>query len=394
MNDLRKDFIRQTAAELETLSAKIRNENLSNELFSEIFRKIHSVKGTAQVFDLANAAAFAHALETALAAEQSKDFLQNALKFLAQSLGDENFQIPASFAEKIKNFQTVKAEKVSYLSKNFPAEFTAELSESEKARLNSFLQKDFSPIVLEIGFDLANFVEAFKEFRQNLEKKGEIIATLPSPRFSAEGKVGFRIIFATRQNTGEIIKNSAARIVFQTNEKSANELEKTVNQIVRHGKDLAEKFTKNIEFSIKVEAEISSPATLKLIFEILLHLVRNAVDHAFDKHGKVEIRVETKENKIFLSVADNGKGLDPARIRKKAIEKKLIAESEILPDEEIQNLIFAPAFSTAENVSEVSGRGIGLDAVKNLVENAGGEISVKSAAGKGAAFDVFLPKEL
>jgi two-component system chemotaxis sensor kinase CheA len=84
--------------------------------------------------------------------------------------------------------------------------------------------------------------------------------------------------------------------------------------------------------------------------------------------------------------------LDAEKIHAKAIEKNLVPENKVLSEGEIADLIFAPGFSTAAAVTEISGRGVGLDAVKNSIENAGGLISVKSKSGKGATFEIFLPQ--
>ncbi|MBA2735827.1 MAG: chemotaxis protein CheA, partial [Pyrinomonadaceae bacterium] len=142
---------------------------------------------------------------------------------------------------------------------------------------------------------------------------------------------------------------------------------------------------------ISVEAETTSTQTLKLIFDALLHLVRNAVSHAIEEKGKVRIEIKSVEKGLILSVSDAGKGSDAKKIRARAIEKNLVSEDVILSEREIADLIFAPDFSTAETVTEISGRGVGLDAVKNSIENAKGKISVKSEAGKGTTFEIFLP---
>lgn len=94
-----------------------------------------------------------------------------------------------------------------------------------------------------------------------------------------------------------------------------------------------------------------------------------------------------------LSVKDNGKGIDAEKIRAKAIEKKIISPAKTLTESEMLDLIFLHDFSTAEILTEISGRGVGLDAVKKLVENARGTINVKSRRESGAIFEVFLRYE-
>ncbi len=94
-----------------------------------------------------------------------------------------------------------------------------------------------------------------------------------------------------------------------------------------------------------------------------------------------------------LKISDDGRGIDAEKIRAKAIEKKLVREDENLPVQALRDLIFAPEFSTAERLTEISGRGVGLDAVKDAIEKAGGGISVALRKGSGATFEIFLPNK-
>lgn len=394
MNELQTDFIRQTVAEIETLAVKIQTENLSPEFIQEIFRKLHSIKGTAQVFGMNKAAELAHKLEDAAASENFRTILPDGFAFLKKSLENEKFQLPDSFSQKLDGFYPDKTHPNSQIFEKIPHEFTAQLSESERTKLSSLLEHGNYLFVFEIGFEPSEFLEGFKGFRHSLERKGEIVASLPCPKFSAEGKIGFQIIFATTENINETIDNSPAKIVFQTQQNHFDRIENLLAQIIGHGNEIAAKFGKNVEFYTNINAQTTSPKNLKLIFEILLHLVRNAVDHGIAENGKVEISVKTTENNLVLSVSDNGKSLDLTQIRAKAIEKNLIEENDILADEELKKFIFLPNFSTAETVSEISGRGIGLDAVKKLVENANGAISVESIARNGTTFEISLPKTI
>ncbi len=124
----------------------------------------------------------------------------------------------------------------------------------------------------------------------------------------------------------------------------------------------------------------------------LLHLVRNAVDHAVETRGKIEITLETEPDGWRLKVSDDGRGIDAESIKAKAKEKNLLDGSGNLTDIELIELIFLPEFSTKTSLTEISGRGFGLDAVKSSVEKTGGTIKVESKRGKGATFEIFLPQ--
>ena len=164
-----------------------------------------------------------------------------------------------------------------------------------------------------------------------------------------------------------------------------------MSKVVAHGEDLANKFGKEIEFEISTDELSLSPEKLKLVFDVLLHLTRNAVDHAIEKKGRIEISVKADENGLHLQIADDGNGVDLEKVKAKAIEKNLISADEILSEQATLDLIFQSEFSTASELTEISGRGVGLDVVKNTVEKADGTIIVKSQDSKGTTFEIFLP---
>ncbi len=143
-------------------------------------------------------------------------------------------------------------------------------------------------------------------------------------------------------------------------------------------------------------------AVLDQLVAPLEHLLRNAVVHGIEspavrvragkpERGKVVLTVRQASPGIVITVADDGAGVDPARLRAKAEEKGLIGQGPLLSDEEAMRLIFSPGLSTAEVVTGLAGRGVGMDAVLNAVAAAGGRIEVRSEAGAGACFSLFLP---
>ena len=407
MNDLQHEFIRQSVADLHSLAEKSRryeNENLPENLLREIFRVLHTIKGTSQVFGLPASSDLAHALENLLAAAKSGNASAEDLKLLAPegveilagTLAEKDFQIPASFAEKVRRFQAESsaANQANNYSSELPAEFFETLSAQEKSAIKQVLAGGKDLFILEIGFEATEFAAEFKDFRAALAEKGEIIALLPSAKFAAQNGIGFQIVYATVESAETIVKNSPAKIIYQKRTITSNDLPGILAQIEAHGKTVARRLGKSVEFEIFAAAETLPAPILKIVFDALAHLVRNAVGHAFDHAGKITIEVKAARNNLILKVADNGKGLDAEKIRRRAIEKNLISGDENLSTSELKNLIFAPGFTTADEISDVSGRGVGLDAVKTEAENAGGEISVKSETGAGTTFEIFLPLDI
>lgn len=407
MNNLQQDFLQRSIANLENLTESANKENsLSTELLREIFRTLHTIKGTAQTFGFAASAQLAHGLESLLSGAKNganvKDVLLEGFSLLIKSFGQaKNFDIDESFLRKIHELAPNSAPPENYISTQIPEEIARQLSEYEKNAFVSAVRGGQNIFCLKADFDFAEFSVEFKKLRENLSANGEIIATLPNPESAAKNKIGFLIYFAGHEC--EAFAKFPVEIVRQSFS-FANDLDGTLAHTAAHGKDLAQKLGKEVEFAISNDKIELSNERLKLIFDILLHLVRNAIDHAIEKPeerrakgkdalGKIEISLKTNENSFELSVNDDGKGIDLEKIKAKAIEKNLFAAAKILTETEMIDLIFLPEFSTRETMSEISGRGVGLDAVKNLIENAGGKISVESLKDAGTTFKIFLPEE-
>lgn len=172
-------------------------------------------------------------------------------------------------------------------------------------------------------------------------------------------------------------------------------------------RDTAQKAGKEIEFVVRGEETELDRSVIEEIGDPLMHLLRNAVDHGVEppmdrlrvgKPAKGTIILEAfhEENHIIISVRDDGRGVDPAKIRASAVRKGLISEEAArrMPDLEAINLIWAPGFSTADKVSDISGRGVGLDVVKNNIEKLNGSVEIRSEIGKGTEFIVKLPLTL
>ncbi|HCL56910.1 MAG TPA: chemotaxis protein CheA [Spirochaetia bacterium] len=171
------------------------------------------------------------------------------------------------------------------------------------------------------------------------------------------------------------------------------------NRLVR---ELAKKQNKKIELEIiGAETELDKNM-IELISDPLKHMVRNSIDHGLEtpeerkasgkkETGTLILEAYYKEGNVIIEVRDDGKGLDKTRILAKALEKELIHSDQNLSENEIFNLIFQPGFSTAEQVTDLSGRGVGMDVVKQNIEKLRGRIEIESEDGKGARFKIILP---
>ena len=177
------------------------------------------------------------------------------------------------------------------------------------------------------------------------------------------------------------------------------------NRFPRLVHDLSMKLGKKVELKLTGEGTEVDKTVLEKISDPLVHLIRNSLDHGLEdpqtrlasgktETGTIELRAFHEGGNILIEVVDDGAGLNTDRIREKALERGLIEDDEELTDERIQNLIFQPGFSTADQVSDVSGRGVGMDVVRRNITDVGGSVSVRSERGVGSTFTVRLPLTL
>ncbi len=172
-------------------------------------------------------------------------------------------------------------------------------------------------------------------------------------------------------------------------------------------RDLSRKSGKNIELITEGEDTELDKSVIEAIGDPLVHLIRNAVDHGQEQPeerkragkpqtGHVWLKAYHEGNSVVIVIADDGKGIDPEKVKQKAVSKGIISEEEAakLEDKEATELIFAPGFSTSEEVTDVSGRGVGMDVVKNNIKNLNGSVAVQSEVGRGTSISLSLPLTL
>lgn len=176
------------------------------------------------------------------------------------------------------------------------------------------------------------------------------------------------------------------------------------NRFPRTVRDTARALKKEVDFIIE-GSEIELDRTmLDELAEPLTHIIRNSLDHGIEypdvreklgkpRKGTLKLTATRERDHVNIIIEDDGKGIDPDVIRKSAVRKGILTEEEAekLSDDEAINLIFLPGFSTAEKISDVSGRGVGMDVVKSKIESLGGGVSIQSEKGKGTKITLHLP---
>lgn len=169
--------------------------------------------------------------------------------------------------------------------------------------------------------------------------------------------------------------------------------------------DLSEQLNKKVEFVTDGADTVLDKKIIETLSDPIMHILRNCVDHGIedpqvraslnkDPSGTIIMKIYHQSNNVIIKIIDDGKGIDLEEIRNVAIKKKIINSDQNLTENELYNLIFLPGFSSAKSVSNVSGRGVGLDVVKRNITEIRGSIEVQSEKGKGTTFTIKLPLTL
>ena len=176
-------------------------------------------------------------------------------------------------------------------------------------------------------------------------------------------------------------------------------------RMARIVREVADATGKSVRLKTEGEGAEVDRTVIERLADPLTHMIRNAVDHGLEKpeqraaagkpeQGEVKLSAAHKSGRVIIEVSDDGKGIDRPRVKAIAIRKGLIPADAQLSDTEIDNLLFLPGFSTAETVSSISGRGVGMDVVKRSIQALGGRISISSRPGLGSTFSMSLPLTL
>jgi len=338
----RVDQISATIDELREAIADYRESGdgrRSRQVIDSLFRTVHSFKAAASAEGLTDLSRTAHEFENLLHSVRTGQVTLDAELLrvcdeLVLALRDRS---PASAPSRLNNLATHRQTSPGDL----PPEF-ASLKEDERHRAAAAIREGANLYVMNAAFETADFDERFRQLKEQLEKNAELIST--SAAMKAD-QIIFQVVYAAQSE----------KIPVQT----------AVRQAIRAGQATAAALGKQIDFVVKGDELLLEKAWSDALTDALVHLVRNAVDHGIERTGTVVLEVSAGQ----ISVSDDGRGIAP----------------ENLP------LIFQPGFSTATNVTEVSGRGVGLDVVATTIAELGGAVTVTSEPGKGSRFEIRIP---
>lgn len=439
--ELLKDFIEESKEHLSAIELNmlaLEADPGDSEAINAVFRPFHSIKGVAGFLNLTEIHHLSHEVENLLDSARSgklavtdsvidivltaADILKALLEELEQGRVESGpSAIVVSFLEKVRNFSEDPAAGGAPVRK--VGEILVEHGVLDEGAADEFAEKSKS-----VG---KKYGEALIE--EGAASTREVSKALREQRHSMESAASVRVDTRKLDNlvdmVGELV--IAQSMVLQNPEivaikdqklqkdsvqlnRITAELQRismsmrmvpiksTFQKMIRLVRDLGKKSGKEVALEMQGEETEIDRNMVEEIYEPLVHMIRNSVDHGIempdererkgkDRTGTVRISAEQKGGNIVIDIQDDGKGLNPEKIRAKAIERRIINPSDQLDERAIFELIFHPGFSTRDEVTEVSGRGVGMDVVRKCVERLRGKIETSSQLGKGSNFQMKLP---
>ena len=441
--ELLKDFIEESKEHLSAIELNmlaLENDPKDSEAINAVFRPFHSIKGVAGFLNLSEIHHLSHEVENLLDAARSGkipvtdrviDIVLTAsdiLKVLMEDLEQgrkKSGPSPGveSFLERVKNFEDtpdtggIPARKVgTILVEHGVLEDPAVQEIAEKSKAEG---KKFGETAIDEGVASPREVsKALREQRHNIEG-GSSVRIDTGKLDNLVDMVGELVIAQSMvlQNpeTLAIKDQKFQKDSVQLNRITAElqrismsmrmvPIKATFQKMIRLVRDLSKKSGKEVNLEMHGEETEIDRNMVEEIYEPLVHMIRNSVDHGIETPeeriargknptGTILIAAEQKGGNIAIEIRDDGQGLDAKRIRSKAIERGIISPSDQLDEKAIFELIFHAGFSTRDAVTEVSGRGVGMDVVKKCVERLRGKMEISSQLGKGSAFHLKLPSD-
>ncbi|HVS81022.1 MAG TPA: ATP-binding protein [Pyrinomonadaceae bacterium] len=505
-----REIVERLDRDLEQLRAVRSRGPKRRELAARIFRRVHTLKGSAGTLGLQSVSRIAHECEGVLdgvrlgrieitddvldAFEDASDAIARALEAGSSKQSEPKADAVVERLHALAALSKKQGTIASGLRSALPTEIARALSEYDLQHAREAIREGAKLFIVSAGFALESFDEQFRELSKLLGQSGEIIATVPGEPATAE-ELNFRLLYAAELVSNETLRQASAlgrieldelkiepftagaKILLETPPSIApsslpsdsvsvrvelDELDELISETselfrdasnaleslrgptnkpavdaaaahlrrkfveleerliklrlvpcaeifertaARAGRIAARQLGKQVEFVIEGGDVGIDKSLADAIAEPLLHLVRNAVGHGIESPevrtaagkgatGKVKLAAFNEGSHIHIMVTDDGRGIDLDRIANSATEHGIVSSGEGLSMDQCLRLIFRPGFSTASEVSELSGRGIGLDVVDRAMEQAGGEVRVATEAGVGTTFVMILPAAL
>lgn len=410
-----KDYVTEAYEYLDSIddiAIKLAKEKRNDESLDELLRILHTLKGSSRMMEFFQIEQIVHGLETIFKNNKNDEteistmevqLMMSVNIILRNTIGE----IEKGKEELIPNFEAVM--------KNITAagngeEFTTAFAEKKEVVENQQeIFHDSQTIKIQIS-QIDEILQSFdKLIMRQIKLKNEILTLETHQKTNAHKHSASEDykFFNEIDDSMSVLENQAFAIQEKIISLRMLPFDMILQPIKRSIAQDALKLGKNVDFDIP-HSEITIDKTiLERLPKILVHLVRNSLDHGIEspeqrrskgkpEQGTIAIKVSQSSNRIFITISDDGKGIEYEKIREKAVNLYKDREKEILEmgQNDLLQFLFVSGFSTRDKATELSGRGIGLDVVRSEMDQLKGKITVTSEPGKGTSFELSLPASL
>jgi two-component system chemotaxis sensor kinase CheA len=399
--ELRKAFFLESAEILERLGGEIGQMEAKPsdaEAINSVFRSLHTIKGNSSFLSLDHITRISHSAEALLDKARKKEIpvspgllriVRRVLSDLQTMIVDQQTELDVSSqVEAIKRFMAGDAKAAEEMGNRAPSAPSA-----VKVQTGSFVRVDEARLgkILSITSELELLRHAFEKIPEKMESLGEEGEEL---RFEVDLQV----------SKFSRLARSLASLVFGVRLVPVNQVFQRFPKVVS---DLAAKLGKEIRLQVMNGSAELDKHIVEAIADPMTHLIRNSADHGIEKAserikagkspiGTIKLNSYVSGNFVIIEIADDGRGIDGHKILKKAVEKGIVPPEKAseLGESQRLGLIFAPGFSTAEAVTDISGRGVGMDVVKSNINRLKGTVIIDSKVGAGTVIQLRFPMSM
>jgi len=437
---------------VETQLLDLENDRSSKEHINAIFRACHTIKGAAGFLGLKNINKLSHSTENLMDKARkdelqleeehidlllaSMDCLKELLESLQNTLNGDDYVVPDTFLTVMEKLHVTLETGIPDAapedgSGNKIGEILVKENVVTPGALDKALEEQGKGDGRKIGQILIDQSRAKPKdvakalVKQNAARKStgiedtirvpigrldQLIDSIGEAVIAQSMIAADPVVMGSKSQELEKKTSQANLIMRQVQELSMAlrmvSIKSTFQKMARLVRDLSKKSGKDIEFHLDGEDTELDKSVVENIGDPLMHMVRNSIDHGIEsdpaareaagktRKAHVTLRAFHKAGSIYIEIEDDGRGINKEAVIEKAINQGLISPESSLTDQEIFQLIFRPGFSTAQKVTDISGRGVGMDVVKRNIEALRGSIDIQSEQGKGTVFSIRLPLTL
>jgi len=438
------DFVSESTENIESIEVhlvELESDPTNKEAINDIFRPFHTIKGVSAFLDLKKMNKLAHVTETFLDRARNAEYLINdvatdailtsvdIMKLLLQRTSegvyekrmphDDDIDIDTIIFQLTElPEQIIKGEsdkvggiliRKNKVDRNIVETALAKQKISPERQLGKILIDDEK--VDEADVDSALMSQ--KALRKNVVTQVKVSTDKLDDLVDLAGELVIaQSMLRQKASADPALHNSLSQLgqivtSMQTVAMSMRmvQIKSTFMKMIRLVRDLSRKSDKKVKLEMLGEETEIDRNVVEALYEPMVHMIRNSVDHAIElsedralagkpPHGKIMLRAFHKGGNIVIEIEDDGKGLDRKKILEKAISLDLVKADESLSDQQVDQLIMAAGFSTATKITDISGRGVGMDVVKKAIEKLRGQLTIVSRPGQGAKFIIALPLTL